>query len=626
MSSRADRRTADTSPSPPRAEALERLALAPSHLDAQAGEDRYVSVAPLGRGGMGEVGACRDRHLGRVVAVKRLLGDLVGDATGTARFVREARIQAQLEHAAIVPVYELAEAGGVPYLTMKRVEGETLERVIERLAGGNEDASGAYPRRRLLSALGTVCLAVDYAHARGVVHRDLKPSNLMLGDYGEVFVLDWGVALVNARDEARAVSLLGEPRGIRFDGGAATSEGGATTAGAAGTPRYMAPEQLGGDAEVDARADVYALGAILFEILTLEPLHRAASLEERHASPDADVRVVAGRDIPAELLAICERATARNPDERFASARSMFEAIDRFLAGEQNRELYRASAKQHASAAVVAAERATSVGASALDERERAMREVGRALALDPDNADALRVLIGLLADPPPRAPDEVNALLETRARRAVTDLTPAAAAAYLCFLVLAPVVWWMGVRSYALATISALLVLLTGALTFFGGRRPGAPRLGPALVASTVTITITATMFGPYTFVPALTALNTVFFVTQLDRRGAVVAGALGCVPILLPALLSAAGALPPTYAFDGDRMCTAAWMHGLRAGSTELFLIAASVGMVVVGAILAGRFRELLASAERRLAVHAWQLERLVPRRGVKRGLGRD
>jgi len=231
-------------------------------------------------------------------------------------------------------------------------------------------------------------------------------------------------------------------------------------------------------------------------------------------------------------------------------------------------------------------------------------------------------VLIGLLADPPSRVPEEVSALLETRARRTVTDLTPAAAAAYLCFLALAPIVWWMGVRSYALATMSALCAAVTAALTFFGGRRAGAPRLGPALVASTVTITVTATMFGPYTFVPALAALNTLFFVTQLDRRGAVLAGVLGCVPILVPGLLSALGAMRPSYTFDGDRMCTLAWMHAVPAGPTEIFLMASSVGMVVVGAILAGRFRDLLATAERRLAVHAWQLERLVPARAGAAG----
>jgi serine/threonine-protein kinase len=158
---------------------------------------RYELRDRLGEGGMGTVDLCRDRVIGRDVALKRLhvQGSGAAPSAATARFLREARVQGQLEHPAIVPVHDLGVTpDGRPYFTMKRVRGDTLDELLARLAAGDPDTARRFGQRRLLAAFSTVCLAVDFAHSRGVLHRDLKPANVMLGEFGEVNVLDWGLA------------------------------------------------------------------------------------------------------------------------------------------------------------------------------------------------------------------------------------------------------------------------------------------------------------------------------------------------------------------------------------------------------------------------------------------------
>ena len=202
----------------------------------------------LGEGGMGEVRLCHDHLVGRDVALKVMQPGAAAHAESRERFVREARVQGQLEHPAIVPVYDIGlRENGELYFAMKRVRGVTLRDVVrdERAAL----AAGLPPlrsRRALLSALSHVCLTVDYAHGRGVVHCDLKPGNVMLGDFGEVYVLDWGLAKCGGVAEP-GVTRVGARR-VRPTKDEA-SERGATMAGSLlGTPGYMAPEQARGNA------------------------------------------------------------------------------------------------------------------------------------------------------------------------------------------------------------------------------------------------------------------------------------------------------------------------------------------------------------------------------------------
>jgi serine/threonine-protein kinase len=261
-------------PTEPMAESAVLIPGAPAGGPVTLPEIGYQLGASIGKGGMGEVIAAFDRRIGRDVAVKRMRSAHSSEEA-TTRFLREARIQARLDHPAIGPVHERGtDDAGRPYFTMKRLAGRTLG---QRMAEGE---GGTAPERQLLRAFVDVCLAVEFAHARGVVHRDLKPANIMLGDYGEVYVLDWGVARV-----------LGEP--VSGDPGAAPAipagfassdardasapsdsldEGSTKTGTLLGTPGYIAPEQLKGEPAAPP-ADVYALGSILFELLAGEPLH-----------------------------------------------------------------------------------------------------------------------------------------------------------------------------------------------------------------------------------------------------------------------------------------------------------------------------------------------------------------
>jgi serine/threonine-protein kinase len=323
-------------------------------------------------------------------------------------------VQGQLEHPAIVPVYDLGvDPEGAAYFTMKRVRGMTLAEVLEALRHKDTAVVGRYSRRKLLTAFSSVCLAVDFAHRRGVLHRDLKPANVMLGDFGEVYVLDWGLARTAGAAELPEEPVAATPveTEIRTAHGALL-----------GTPGYMAPEQVRGERErIDARADVYALGCVLFEVLALEPLHGRRSAPELIASTVTGAearpsRRVPQADVPPELDGICAKATALAPEDRFASARALHEAVERYLDGDRDVELRRQLASGHADAAAEAAALARAPGDGAGEARRSAMREVGRALALDPQNESALRTLVSLLTEPPREIPPEARAEMEESA------------------------------------------------------------------------------------------------------------------------------------------------------------------------------------------------------------------
>ncbi|MEO7091663.1 MAG: serine/threonine-protein kinase, partial [Polyangiales bacterium] len=200
---------------------------------------RYAETALLGEGGMGKVVLAHDARIGREIALKELRADRDLGPAERERFLREARVQGQLEHPSIVPVYDIdRRTDGTVFFTMRRVLGRTLHTVIEDLATGEPAAVARYTQRELLTAFATICLTIDYAHMRGVIHRDLKPANIMLGDFGEVYVLDWGLARLvdEIEPEAAVASRLSTPGMLM------------------GTPQYMAPEQME-DSTVGPSAD-----------------------------------------------------------------------------------------------------------------------------------------------------------------------------------------------------------------------------------------------------------------------------------------------------------------------------------------------------------------------------------
>jgi serine/threonine-protein kinase len=363
---------------------------------------RYRLGGEIGRGGLGRVIEAHDAALDRAVALKLALEDLPADLA--ERFVREARLAARLEHPAIVPVYDFGTLPGPEgrarvYLAMKRIRGRNLEEVLRAVASGDAEARRAWTRGRLLRVFQDVCLGMQFAHDRGVIHRDLKPANVMIGDYGETMIVDWGLAREAGVAERRGGSSV--PGRGEEGCPALTLEGDVL-----GTPAYMSPEQASGRRDaVDARSDVYSLGAILYEILTLHPPVEGASVEDilslvrsgRIVTPSQRVRAeaasrgaaesraagisstdAAGCSVPSELEAACMRALAVRPEDRFPSARALHDDIALFLEGVRQRERERAGAEEEIGRAREAAERHARLRTEAAAALARA-RVLGRA-------------------------------------------------------------------------------------------------------------------------------------------------------------------------------------------------------------------------------------------------------
>ncbi len=312
----------------------------PAYASAMSGS-RYEVVDELGRGGMGQVLRVRDSSVGRDVAKKVILSDRSVPAAVRERFLREARITGQLEHPNIVPVYEVGrEADGTEYFTMRLVPGRSLRDVLR--AARAPDAGPGLPA--LVRMLLKVCEAVAYAHDRGVIHRDLKPDNVMTGDFGEVLVMDWGLArrLDDPDDPAVAfgpasassASAPGDADATAPEDARLTGEG-ATI----GTPSYMAPEQADDAASVDTRADVWALGAILYETVTGRPpfVGKTAmgTIRALIMDPVVPPRSAAprGRAVPRELDAIALRALEKDPDARYPSVAALADDLTAYLEG-----------------------------------------------------------------------------------------------------------------------------------------------------------------------------------------------------------------------------------------------------------------------------------------------------
>ena len=292
-------------------------------------EQRYDVRHEHGRGGMGRILAVWDRRMHREVALKELLtGEDAGEGRVVARFLREARITSRLQHPSIIPVHEIGvRDNGALYYTMKLVRGRTLR-----------DAIKASPklesRMALLPHYLDLCQAVAYAHAHGVIHRDIKPSNVMIGEFGETQVIDWGLA-----KEVGSAEAAGKP--CSLEGEEALGQELTMAGQLLGTPHYMAPEQAAGKHdELDERADVYALGAVLYELLTgSRPYQASTGLEVLRKSasepPSPPERLCP--EAPPALIAVCRRAMERAPSARYASAAELAEEIALYQAGARVR-------------------------------------------------------------------------------------------------------------------------------------------------------------------------------------------------------------------------------------------------------------------------------------------------
>jgi len=344
---------------------------------------RLELFGPIGRGGMGVVLKGRDTDLGRDLAVKVLLEQFQDNPAMVRRFIEEAQIGGQLQHPGVVPVYELGTlAEGRPYFAMKLIKGLTLAELLAGRGTPEDD------RPRLLGIFEAVCQTMAYAHSKGVIHRDLKPSNIMVGSFGEVQVMDWGVAKVlTGREEVDQTAIAGGAiHQTKIAIGRACSEGDLSSPGSViGTPAYMAPEQARGEVDVlDERADVFALGSILCEILTGEPAFTGLSASEielqaaRGEVAGANARLDAsGADV--ELAELAKECLSAGPAERPRDARVLAEWVTSYRARVQEKlhDAELAAVEAHARAEEEAKRRgladqlAEEAVARAADERRR---------------------------------------------------------------------------------------------------------------------------------------------------------------------------------------------------------------------------------------------------------------
>lgn len=360
------------------------MAKDPSRDSTDVPRSRYRLRSEIGRGGLGRVVEATDDVLKRDVAVKLVLDNLPLELR--ARFIREAELTARLEHPNVVPVHDFGmlrdELGKRQlFLCMKRIRGRDLGQVVREVAKGEAKAVATWSRARLLRVFQDICLGTAYAHAQGVLHRDLKPANVMIGDFGEVLIVDWGLA--------KEMAVVGEA-----DGGAApvppAGVADLTLDGAIlGTPAYMPPEQAEGRlADMDERSDVYSLGAILFELLSLRPPVEGLSLDEVISkvrtgtlrAPSAVERpphVTA--PIPPELDAIVLRAMALRKEDRFQTALQLHDEVQLFLEGVRERERRAREAAERAAAGRRERERAKELAAR-IEEAAKGVKRLAKAV------------------------------------------------------------------------------------------------------------------------------------------------------------------------------------------------------------------------------------------------------
>ncbi|MHC5036407.1 MAG: protein kinase domain-containing protein [Planctomycetota bacterium] len=345
----------------------------PSGTGPEETMERYRLGAEIGRGGLGRVVAAKDKVLGRDVAIKEMTHEGVSPDLIT-RFLREGQVAGRLLHPNIVPVFDVGvKRDGekkTPFFVMGRIFGRNLQEVLRAVEQGDEREVEEFTRPRLLRIFQETCLAIAYAHDHGVIHRDLKPANVMIGKYGEVYVVDWGLAKVKSEGPESTAGMGESPEHPVPEEStppletsvAHVNQVDLTMEGEViGTPSYMSPEQAAGLIdEIDEQSDIYALGAILYQVLTFRPPHEGETFQEviTHVlsgtltppTMRADQRVegkgerdaiVGGMPhglVPPELEEIVLKALAQDKKDRYPSVMALHGDIQRFLDGEKHRE------------------------------------------------------------------------------------------------------------------------------------------------------------------------------------------------------------------------------------------------------------------------------------------------
>jgi eukaryotic-like serine/threonine-protein kinase len=558
-------------------------------------DSRYALRTLLGRGGMGEVWLAHDGRVDREIAVKVMRGG-TDQPDSIARFLREARIQGRLEHPNVVPVHDVGVSDKAPYFAMKRLAGTTLADII----AANDQTR--WPRRMLLARFVDICLAMEFAHQRGVVHRDLKPTNIMLGDFGEAYVLDWGLAHVRGDSDA-----------FRPSGTVAPAPAGQTEAGVMlGTPGYMSPEQMRGE-PIDQRTDVYALGCILFEILAGKPANGRASAIADTLSTAEHRPSVHVRDIPPELDAACALATTANAVQRLESARLLADRVQKFLDGDRDVERRRELAKAHVDKATASFQRGDA-------GRAEAMREAGSAIALDAENRDAQALLARLLLEPPQATPPAVREGIDAERSAAALQMLRWIVVNYMLFFVAIAVLYAIGVsRSWPVVLLAGELLALS-LLCFAGVRHPswiGRSMSIALTIGHCVLLASICVLLGPVFLGPSLIFGSATVLLTGPILRVPILTVVLHVLIIGVPLGLELVGVLPRTVSLDTSGALvlkpwaieiSQSWLLGILLGQTALQLIG--------NALVLHKQRVVQDQSQELLHVQAWQLKQLVRR----------
>jgi serine/threonine-protein kinase len=473
---------------------------------------------------------------------------------------------------------------------MKRLSGTTLH---ERLASGA-------PVQPLLRAFVDVCFAIQLAHERQIVHRDLKPANIMLGNYGDVYVIDWGVARVAS---TRRTSQLAIP----FE--SLSPEG--TAAGVMlGTPGFMAPEQMKGQ-DVGPAADVYSLGAILFEILAGTPLHTPGrtAISSTLATPtDSPVKRAPDRTIAPELDAICVAALAEEPEQR-PSARELAERIQHYLDGDRDLEQRRALAAEQLAVARAALRDP--------DRRVDAGQAASRALALDPESAEAAKLVAQLVLEPPTELSAELIESLEESERELNRHRGITAMKAFLALYLFLPLfVFVQDLRSlpdlvalYGAATAMAILCWHNGRT----GRTPVW-----LLLLGNFTFALTfSRLTSTFVLLVAAVCGQALFLATRADiarRRWVLIVWVT--VTLLTPFLLEAAGIFERTWQMTSDGLVTKGTIVNTVAKVDVLFLAIGQTALAIAVSVFAITTTRAREQAQRNAHIQAWHLRQLIPR----------
>ena len=549
----------------------------------------------LGSGGMGEVVVAHDKQIGRDVAIKQLRAE-APSADVVARFLREARIQARLEHPAIVPVHHMGtDERGLPFFTMKKLTGTTLLALLGK--------AEQLPRPRMLRVFVEVCQAVEFAHARGVVHRDLKPANIMVGDFGEVYVLDWGLARLMTERETQPW--------IAAD---VDSLDGVTQAGAMlGTPGYMAPEQIDDAHSVGPAADVYSLGAILFEILSglaVHPRGNGAIASTIRGEIVGPAQRRPERNVPPELESLCLAALALAPDDR-PSVKQLADKVQGFLDGDRDV----VARKELALAFQRRAREALDSGDVA--RRAEAMHAAGRALVLDPESNEAAAIVSTLIFTPAREHPTQLASELAASEIAIQRRQGRAALASFAVILAFIATAITNGAPNWTFVGGFVGYLVVHASVVWWITQRPATPSrmvivaAGNALLAALISRT-----YGSMVIVPAVTcimALSLTAYPQLIDRTWTVIG--LLVTSWVVPVVLETAGVLAPTWAIEGDKIVLASSVMTIGGGHSAAILVGSNVLTIIVFGLFSSELAKSRRNAMRQAEIQAWHLRQLLP-----------